>query len=199
MENLKATVRSALTQRIPRSPSDDQKVVIKHYTETVEKFIKDVVVPLIEAESPNTEEFDPNNVDPVAHLELNKSKSSFTLQQTPAYFAVYMQGLSSQIDKVPFEPIKITQETVDQVVDYFQELDVEEYYTLSQNFLQDSFITLSSWYRRQNLNLVKEKIFDVFEPYQWFEKITEMQSELDETPEKIKNLLTRIQTFLGGN
>lgn len=204
MESFKTSVRKALTQRLPKSANDEQNVVLKNYHDQVELFIKEVVVPIVHREEEEKQvehEIDTSkpqgDTDPVAFL--TKDAGGFSLEDVPKYFAVYRQGLASRNKKTPFNPIETTEETVNKIVDYFDNLQIDQYYDHTQKFIQDSFVVVSTWYREQTLEILNNEVFTKYSPDKWFTEMEAIKENLNTMPEKAQKVLQRLQLFMSGN
>jgi hypothetical protein len=200
MEKFNQDVRRVLTQRIPRTADKNHQLIIKNYKDTVDRFINDVVTPLWELEESTSPVISSGDIDPVAALNLNSSVKGLTLPQIPKLFNVYSQGTSAIASLAkPFNPIEITEESVNKVIDYFKDLEIDEYYNLGQRFIQDSFVVVSSWFRDISLQKAVDLVYNKYQPFEWVEQLESLKDELDVVPEDIKEMLQKMQMYLGAN
>jgi hypothetical protein len=200
MEAFSNDVRRVLTQRLPRTADKNHQKIIQNFKNRVESFIKDVIHPLWELETANgVAQPTGGNVDPVAALNLNSDAKGLTLPQIPKLFNVYQQGIAAIANSAipPFKPLTITEESVTQVVNHFMDLEIEDFYKLGQRFVQDSFVVVSSWYRDIAMNKAVELVYSKFQPFEWVDRLESLNNDLDVVPEDIKDLLQKMQMYLG--
>lgn len=192
-------VRRLLLQKVPNKPQPaDQQFAIEKYKNLVESFIQDVVTPLSIPESNDNSNITEKqeNIDPVKFLEL--SKKGFTLQQTLKYYNIYTSGMNIiKENEVPFEPFHITDEQVGSILNYFRELEFQKYYNLDPQFIKDCYFILTSWYRKININNVREKVYSRFPPQLWVSELEKIKESMDLTPEFVKEILHKMNIYIG--
>lgn len=196
MNSFTRSVKSLLTQKVPRSGvSGDQKIVVSHYMKMVDDFIDKVVVPLSEDSKDSN---DGDSTDPVSYLNSGGNKG-FTIEAVPAYFAVYRQGvilLSEKKQPDISQPIVVNQEAVDKLVTYFDKLPIENYFELSQTFIQNSFIVISSWYKELSMKRLVKNIYSQHPPTEWYDLV---KNDKTVVPDNVADIIQRMQIYLGAN
>lgn len=173
MNSLKKTIKVMLTQNLPKNvPIDSEQHLINiHYTQIVDEFIENIAIHKLE------------------------QNNDFNIELIPMYFSVYKQGmyLLSKKEISPIIPILLTQELIDNLVNYFSNLPSEICLHLNQIFLENSFVAISSWYKELSIKHLFKTVYSVYPPIEWYERVL---NEKTLVPDNVTYVLKRIQTYI---
>jgi len=142
----------------------------------VDSFWEKVVIPLRQ-----TNDFDPNKIK--------------------WYFEIYKEGLEAHTcRKNPFTFVEITQEQIEEIVEFYNNKTLKEYLNLGMTFISNTFTILSSWYRDQLVQHRLETIYNSQEPVNWIktaeqEETGAMQKEIETVP-GLKQVLENISMLM---
>lgn len=177
-ESIKSSIRKQLTQNV-RSKDEDSDVVVRHHRDTVEQFIQEFVTPVLE------------------NKENSENSPDFKMDRLGNYYKVFVEGKMYQGSfKDPFDPLNQDRNNLDKVVGYLENVSMEDYYSLSREFIQGCFVVISNWLRNRMMES-RIEVYKTFPPEQWYTEIVKLETNQnpEDIPENIQKIMNRIKIY----